>query len=210
MTISKQFRIAVLLSGSGTTLQNLLHQIDGNRLPCLIASVLSSRPDAYGLVRAQKAGIPTAVIDRKKISSVEGFSNQIFEECRRHQVDLVVMAGFLHLLRIPEDFVNRVMNIHPSLIPAFCGKGFHGLHVHQAVIESGVKITGCTVHYADNQYDHGPIILQQAVLVADDDTATTLAERVFTAETHAYPEAIRLHFQGRLQVQGRRVCIIPS
>jgi len=120
------------------------------------------------------------------------------------------MAGFLQLLTIPEDFQLRVMNIHPSLIPAFCGKGFYGHHVHEAVLEAGVKITGCTVHFADNQYDHGPIILQRAVPVLDDDTPESLAQRVFEAEKEAYPEAIRLFAQGRLVVTGRRVRILSA
>jgi phosphoribosylglycinamide formyltransferase-1 len=115
------------------------------------------------------------------------------------------MAGFLQLLDIPPDFEHRVMNIHPALIPAFCGKGYHGAHVHRAVLEAGVKVSGCTVHFADNQYDHGPIILQQVVPVKDDDTPESLAARVFEAECTAYPEAIRLFAEGRLEVQGRRV-----
>ena len=122
-------------------------------------------------------------------------------------MDLVCLAGFLQLLVIPPDFSGRVLNIHPSLIPAFCGKGFHGLHIHQAVLEAGVKITGCTVHFADNQYDQGPIVLQQAVAVEDDDTPESLAQRVFAAECQVYPRAIELFAQERLHVEGRRVRI---
>jgi folate-dependent phosphoribosylglycinamide formyltransferase PurN len=120
------------------------------------------------------------------------------------------MAGFLQIITVPDDFRMRVMNIHPALIPAFCGKGFYGHHVHEAVIASGVKVTGCTVHYADNEYDHGPIILQRAVPVSDDDTPDTLAARVFEQECEAYPEAIRLFGEGRLAVEGRRVRVTPS
>jgi phosphoribosylglycinamide formyltransferase-1 len=121
---------------------------------------------------------------------------------------LVCLAGFLQLISIPEDFQGRVMNIHPALIPAFCGKGFYGHHVHEAVLAYGVKITGCTVHFCDNQYDHGPIILQRAVPVLDDDTPDSLAARVFQQECEAYPEAIRLFAEGRLRIEGRRVRIL--
>jgi len=120
------------------------------------------------------------------------------------------MGGFLKRLTIPEDFLNRVTNIHPALLPAFGGEGFYGRRVHEAVLEYGVKITGCTVHFADNQYDHGPIILQKAVPVLDDDTPETLAARVFQAECEAYPEALQLIAEGRLRVEGRRVRILPK
>ena len=120
------------------------------------------------------------------------FSETIFDLCRKADVDLVTLAGFLCHLEIPDDFAGRVMNIHPALIPAFCGKGMYGEKVHAAVLERGCKVSGCTVHFADNEYDHGPIILQRAVPVLDDDTPDTLAARVFEQECEAYPEAIRL------------------
>jgi folate-dependent phosphoribosylglycinamide formyltransferase PurN len=118
------------------------------------------------------------------------------------------MAGFLQIITVPDDFANRVMNIHPALIPAFCGKGYYGHHVHEAALEYGAKISGCTVHFADNHYDHGPIILQRAVPVRDDDTPDSLAARIFEQECAAYPEAIRLFGEGRLRVDGRRVRIV--
>ena len=118
------------------------------------------------------------------------------------------MAGFLQLVLIPEDFRNRVFNIHPALIPAFCGKGYYGHRVHEAVLASGAKVSGCTVHFADNEYDHGPIIVQRTVPVLDDDTAETLAQRVFVEECEAYPEAIRLFAEGRLRIEGKRVRIL--
>jgi phosphoribosylglycinamide formyltransferase-1 len=120
------------------------------------------------------------------------------------------MGGFLKRLDIPADFANRVVNIHPGLIPAFCGKGFYGHHVHEAVLEYGAKLSGCTVHFADNQYDHGPVILQKAVPVENDDTPETLAARVFEAECEAYPEAIQLIAEGRVKLEGRIVRILPS
>jgi formyltetrahydrofolate-dependent phosphoribosylglycinamide formyltransferase len=198
-------RLAVLLSGSGTTLQNFLDRIRAGSLRAEIACVGSSRADAYGLTRARDAGLPAFVSERKRFPSREEQSQHIFEHCRRADVDLVCLAGFLQLLSIPADFLGRVLNIHPALIPAFCGKGFHGLHIHRAVLEAGVKVTGCTVHFADNEYDHGPIVLQRAVPVEDEDTPETLAARVFAAECELYPLAVDLFAQGRLHVEGRRV-----
>lgn len=198
-------RLAVLLSGSGTTLQNLIDRIADGRLRAEIVLVMGSKPGAFGLERARVAGLPTAVVVRKECVSAEEFSRRVFDRVRAAGAELVCMAGFLQLLPIPDDFRERVMNIHPALIPAFCGQGFHGHHVHEAALDSGVKISGCTVHFADNQYDHGPIILQRAVPVFDDDTPDSLAARVFEQECEAYPEAIGLFAEGRLQVEGRRV-----
>jgi formyltetrahydrofolate-dependent phosphoribosylglycinamide formyltransferase len=198
-------RLAVLVSGGGTTLQNFLDRIDDGRLRAEVVLVIANRDDAYGLMRAEQAGVPTAVIARRDCGSREEFSQRIFALCRQAQAELVCLAGFLQLLTIPEDFAGRVMNIHPALVPAFCGKGFYGHHVHEAVLEAGVKVSGCTVHFADNLYDHGPIILQRTVPVRDDDTAETLAARVFEQECEVYPEAIRLFAEGRLQIVGRTV-----
>ena len=201
-------RLAVLVSGSGTTFQNFLDRIAKGLLHAQVVLVVSNKRDAFALERARKAGIPTAVVDRKEAGSVEEFSRRIFDACRQAHADLVCMAGFLQLIHVPDDFLGRVMNIHPALIPAFCGKGFYGSRVHEAVLESGVKITGCTVHFADNHYDQGPIILQRVVPVLDDDTPDTLASRVFKEECEAYPEAIRLFLEGRLKIEGRRVRIL--
>jgi phosphoribosylglycinamide formyltransferase-1 len=200
-------RLAVLMSGSGTTLQNFIDRIADGRLPATIVQVVSSHAGVGGLERAARAGLPAAVVTRKEAGSREEFSRRIFDLCRTAQADLVCMAGFLQIVTIPDNFANRVMNIHPALIPAFCGQGYYGHRVHEAVLESGVKITGCTVHFTDNHYDHGPIILQRPVPVLDDDTAETLAARVFEQECQAYPEAIRLFADGRLIVEGRRVKI---
>jgi formyltetrahydrofolate-dependent phosphoribosylglycinamide formyltransferase len=199
--------IAVLLTGSGRSLQNLLDHIAAGRLPAQVGLVISSRPDAYGLKRARHAGIATAVVERKAFHDRDDFSAAIFDRCRQASVQLVCLAGFLQLLRIPEDFAGRVMNIHPALLPAFGGQGMYGRHVHEAVLEYGAKLSGCTVHFADNVYDHGPVILQRAVEVLDDDTPDRLADRVFAAECEAYPEAIRLFAEGRLHLHGRRVRI---
>jgi phosphoribosylglycinamide formyltransferase-1 len=207
---SDPIRLAVLLSAGGTTLQNLIDRIAAKTLHAKIALVFSNNKDAFGLVRAKNAGIDTAVVDRKAAGTREEFSRRIFDSCRSAGADLVCMAGFLQLIQIPDDFAGRVMNVHPSLIPAFCGTGFYGHHVHEGVLAYGVKITGCTVHFADNQYDHGPIILQRAVDVRDDDSAETLAARVFEQECAAYPEAIRLFAEGKLKIDGRRVWRIEA
>jgi phosphoribosylglycinamide formyltransferase-1 len=184
-------RIAVLISGGGTTLKNLIDKIRAGKLDAEICLVISSNPTARGLDLARDANIPALVIERKSASSPEAFSAAVFDPIRAHGAQLVVMGGFLKLVLIPDDFTGRVVNIHPALIPAFCGHGMYGHHVHEAVLASGARQSGCTVHYVDNEYDHGPIILQRAVPVLDDDTPESLAARVFTAECEAYPEALR-------------------
>jgi len=203
-------RVAVLISGGGTTLLNLIKRIDAGELPVDIRLVISSSPKAGGLRHAETAGIPSTVVERKQFESREQFSAAIFDHCRRAEVDLVVMGGFLKQVVIPDDFMHRVVNIHPALIPAFCGKGFYGHYVHEAVLEYGVKLSGCTIHFVDNKYDHGPVILQRAVPVMDEDTPETLAARVFEAECEAYPEALRLIALGRVRIEGRRVRIAPA
>jgi phosphoribosylglycinamide formyltransferase-1 len=200
-------RLAVLISGSGATLQNFLDRIADGMLRAQIAVVVSSKADAFGLTRARQANIPTFVVERNSRSSREEFSERIFGHCRDAGADLVCLAGFLQLLHIPDDFRNRVLNIRPALIPAFCGRGYHGLAVHRAVLDRGVKVSGCTVHFADNEYDHGPIVTQRVVPVLDDDTPESLAARVFAAECEAYPQAIQWFAQGRLRIEGRRVRI---
>jgi phosphoribosylglycinamide formyltransferase-1 len=203
--------LAVLISGGGTTLKNLLAKIGAGQLDAHVRLVISSAPGARGLDYAREAGIPAEVIERNRFASTEEFSAAIFDRCREAGTDVVVMAGFLKRIAIPPDFATgRVTNIHPSLIPAFCGQGFYGHHVHEAVLAYGVKLSGCTVHFADNQYDHGPVILQRAVPVLDDDTPDTLAARVFEAECEAYPEALRLIASGRLRLDGRRVRCMPD
>jgi formyltetrahydrofolate-dependent phosphoribosylglycinamide formyltransferase len=209
MSTDQPLRLAVLLSGSGTTLQNLLDRCADGRLRARVVLVVSNNADAFGLERARRAGIRAEVVNRKEAGSREEFSRRIFDLCRQAQADLVCLAGFLQLIHVPDDFLGRVMNIHPALIPAFCGKGYYGHHVHEAVLAYGVKITGCTVHFADNQYDHGPIILQRTVPVLDGDTPNSLAKRVFEQECEAYPEAIRLFAEGRLKIDGQVVRIGP-
>lgn len=202
--------IAVFISGGGTTLKNLIEKVRGGELEVEIRLVVSSSADAGGLQYAHEAGIRSAIVDRRQYDSVRDFSNAIFDLCRAAEIELAACGGFLKLLEIPPDFEGRVVNIHPSLIPHFCGKGFYGGRVHAAVLEHGVKVTGCTIHFVDNQYDHGPIILQRPVPVLDDDTPETLAARVFETECEAYPEAIKLFAEGRLKIEGRRVRVLPA
>src|ERR1019366_9854961 len=186
------------------SLQNFFDRIADGRLNAQVVAVISNNATAFGLERARRAKIPAFAVDRKEAGWVGAFSRRIFEHCRQTQAELVCLAGFLQLIEVPDDFLGRVMNIHPALIPAFCGHGYYGHHVHEAALASGVKVSGCTVHFADNQYDHGPIILQPTVPVLDDDTPDSLADRVFELECDAYPEAIRLFAQKRLQIEGRR------
>jgi phosphoribosylglycinamide formyltransferase 1 len=200
-------RLAVLLSGGGTTLQNLIDHIEAGKLSASIVVVISSQADAYGLVRAKRHGLEVICLPWKAYPDAQTYSDELNRTLDRFAPDLIALAGFLHVFRYAPHYRGRVMNIHPSLIPAFCGKGFYGLRVHQAALAYGVKISGCTVHFADEEYDHGPIILQRVVPVLDHDTPERLAERVAIEERKAYPEVIQLFADGRLQIQGRWVKI---
>ncbi|MDA0282343.1 MAG: phosphoribosylglycinamide formyltransferase [Planctomycetota bacterium] len=203
--LNRPIKLAVLISGGGTTLLNLLEKNQAGQLDAEFPIVIASREDCRGVERARSAGLHCEPVVRSQFDSVETFSERIFDLCRDAEVDLVILGGFLSLVQIPDEFAHRVINIHPSLIPAFCGKGFHGHHVHEAVLERGAKVSGCTVHFANNEYDAGPIILQKIVPVMDDDTPGSLQKRVFEAEREAFPEAIRLFATGRLRIDGTRV-----
>jgi phosphoribosylglycinamide formyltransferase 1 len=210
MPDQRPFPVAVFLSGGGTTLRNLLEKIAEGRVDAQVRLVVSSTAKARGLQYAVDASIPALVVRHCDYATAEAYRDAMFQPCRDAGVRLVVMGGFLKHVLIPPDFENRVMNIHPGLIPAFCGQGYYGHHVHQAVLEYGAKVSGCTVHFADNHYDHGPIILQRTVPVLDDDTPDTLAARVFQQECEVYPEAIQYFAEGRLRVSGRRVTVLPA
>lgn len=201
--------LAVLLSGSGRSLENFHQLIQQGRLSARIAVVISSKADAYGLQRARQYGLDAAAVPRRDYDSLAAFNDAINDVLSRYDIDLVVLAGFLSLYRPPSYLTGCVMNIHPALLPAFGGKGLYGDRVHRAVIESGVKLSGCTVHFADEHYDQGPIILQKAVPVKDDDTVERLAARVFAAECDIYPKAIQLYAENRLEIDNRRVRIRP-
>jgi phosphoribosylglycinamide formyltransferase-1 len=199
------FPIAVFISGGGTTLQNLIDRIADGSLHARIVQVISSKKGVKGIERALAAGLTVEVVERKAFPSVEAFSERNFEICRKTGARLVCLAGYLQLLSIPADFRGRVINIHPALLPTFGGKGLYGHHVHEAVLHHEAKVSGCTVHFVDDQYDHGPIIAQRQVPVLDGDTPDTLAARVFQAECEVYPEVIRAIAEGRVIIEGGQV-----
>jgi phosphoribosylglycinamide formyltransferase 1 len=203
-------RIAVLISGSGRTLKNFLDLAGEDRLPVDVRLVVSSSAKAGGLAYAAAASIPVTVLDRRNFDSDQAYGDAIFGACRDADIDIVAMAGFLKLAPVPPDFAGRVLNIHPALIPSFCGHGMYGDRVHQAVLDAGVKVTGVTVHFVDNEYDRGPIIWQQPVPVFDDDSVESLAARVFEAEKEAYPHVLRLMATDRVMLEGRRVRLLPG
>lgn len=199
-------RVVVLVSGGGRSLENLAERVKAKTLDCELVLVLANTPDAYALERARKLGIPSVVVPHREFPEPQVFSARVFSEIERVGADLVVLAGFLRLLVIPERWIGRVLNIHPSLLPAFGGKGCYGHKVHEAVLARGVQFTGCTVHYVTNEYDAGPIVLQRCVDVRPDDTPDSLATRVFEEEKLALPAAIEAHFDERVRyVDGRVV-----
>jgi len=205
-------KIGVMVSGGGTNLQAIMDKINNGALPdCQIVTVVSSNPNAYALERARINNIPSKVISRKDFSSIEDYDDALLAHMRSHDVELVVLAGFLS--HLGEKFVNvyknAIINIHPSLIPSFCGKGYYGLIPHIKALEYGVKITGATVHFVELDYDSGPIILQKAVEVLPGDTPETLQKRVMEqAEWVILPEAIKLFSQKKLKINGRIVEIL--
>jgi formyltetrahydrofolate-dependent phosphoribosylglycinamide formyltransferase len=201
----KPLRLGVLISGGGRTMLNILDAIGRGELNAEIAVVISSLSAVAGVGRARSAGLPLKIVRKKDCADLDAFSRQIVAELEAAQVDLVVQGGWLCLWKIPPQYENRVMNIHPALLPSFGGQGMWGHHVHDAVLAAGCKVSGCTVHFCTNEYDRGPIIVQRTCPVQDDDTPDTLADRVFEQECLAYPEAIRLFAAGCLHVEGNRV-----
>jgi len=208
--LGRPVRLAVLLSGSGTTLQNILDRIASGALDAEVRIVVSSRPGVRGIERAHAAGIDAVVVHRKQYRDGRSFHDALHAALESYDIDPVVLAGFMSLFEPRDRFRNRVMNIHPALIPAFSGAGFYGERVHKAVLAAGVRVSGCTVHLADDEYDHGPIIVQKTVPVLDDDTPDSLAQRVHLAENEAYPEAISLWRDGRLRLDGNRIRIAAA
>jgi formyltetrahydrofolate-dependent phosphoribosylglycinamide formyltransferase len=202
--------LAVLVSGGGTTLQNLLDRIADGSLEARVRLVIGSRAGLRAEARAKAASLPYEVVARNESLSIEQFSERVFRRIDEAKVDLVCLAGWLSLLRVPDRWIGRVMNIHPALLPSFGGKGMYGHHVHEAVLSHGCKISGCTVHFVNNEYDAGPIIVQRCCPVLPDDTPASLAARVFEQECVAYPEAIRLFAAGRLRIVGRVVRIVDG
>jgi len=200
-TMPKPIRLVALISGGGTTLQNFIDRIVAGTLNATISGVISSRPDTFGVERAKQGRLPVTLVERRSAD----FADRVWSAVRSFTPDLVCFAGWLHLLPIPADFRHKVLNIHPALLPAFGGKGMYGRRVHEAVLASGAKVSGCTVHFADDTYDTGPILVQKCVPVQEGDDPDTLAARVFAAECEAYPEAIELLAKGRVTIEGNRV-----
>ncbi len=201
----RKLRLGVLISGSGRTMINIHEAIRRGELHAEIGIVISSLSTVSGVGKARNAGLPLKIIRKKDCADIDAFSQQIEAELDAAKVDLIVQGGWMCLWRIPSQYENRAMNIHPGLLPCFGGQGMWGHHVHEAVLAAGCKVSGCTVHFCTNEYDKGPIIVQRTCPVQDDDTPDTLADRVFEQECLAYPEAIKLFAEGRLQVEGSRV-----
>lgn len=202
-------KIAVFASGSGSDFQSIIDANERERF-CEISLLVASKEGIYAIERAKKHGIGYIVRNKKDFPSVEAMYEDIIEELTRRGVDYVVLAGYLSMLgeNFVRAFSDRIINIHPSLIPSFCGKGFYGLNVHRAAIEYGVKISGLTVHFVDEHYDSGAIILQRAVEVKEDDTPESLQARILEEEHKALPEAVRLLTTGKIVKEGRKVKII--
>ena len=203
------YRLAVLISGGGRTLENIQAAIGRGDFNAKVTTVISSRPGVFGLTRAANLGIPASVVVRKQYNSPSEFSDVIWAKIREAGADLVCLCGFLSLITIPPDFAGKVINVHPALLPSFGGKGMFGHHVHDAVIAHGCKVSGCTVHFADDTYDTGPILVQRVCDVLDDDTPDSLAARVFEQECLAYPQALKMLAEGRVILQDSRARIVP-
>jgi len=204
-------RIAVLVSGGGTNLQALIDAQSRNELGGgEIAAVISSKPGAYALERAEKAGIPGYTLPRKEYASNQAYTVAIVDKLKALQIDLVVLAGCMVIFteELVKTYPNAIINVHPALIPSFCGEGYYGLHVHEAALRYGVKLSGATVHFVSEECDGGPIIAQRSVAVRHDDTPETLQKRIMEeAEWKLLPEAVALFCQGRITVEGRKVII---
>lgn len=206
MSESLILRLGVLASGRGSNFQSIIDEIESRRLNAEIAVLVTDNPSAFAIERAKRHGIEYLVMRPKEYSSKDEYFLKIAEELRKRNVELVVLAGFMRIVRKPliDAFPNRIMNIHPALLPAF-----PGLHGQRQALEYGAKISGCTVHFVDEGMDTGPIIIQAAVPVFQDDTEETLSERILRFEHKIYPEAIRLFSEGRIEVEGRMVRINP-
>lgn len=205
-----KINIGVLVSGGGSNLQALIDAVEKGEIEGKIALIISSNPEAYALERARKHSIEGIYIGKNNYPSLAERSNRILEILKERNIDLIVLAGYMNQLgtEIIQSFSNRIINIHPSLIPSFCGKGFYGQRVHQAALDYGVKITGATVHFVDEGMDTGPIILQEAVAVEVEDTVETLGAKVLAIEHKLLPQAVKLFAEDRLRVEGRKVAIV--
>lgn len=208
------YRLAVFVSGGGTNLQSIIDRIaDGYLSNIEISCVVASKEGTYAQVRAQNAGIDTFVVNRSEYNDQSQYDRALQKKLEGRGIDLVVLAGFMSFLgsEFVKNYKNKIINIHPSLIPAFCGRGLYGLRPHSAALEYGVKVTGATVHFVDEDYDSGPILLQKSVPVQDNDTPEALQQRVMTqAEKVILPEAVRLLSESRVKFAGRRTIILED
>jgi phosphoribosylglycinamide formyltransferase-1 len=208
VTAADPVRLAVLLSGEGTSLENLFERIEAGSLAATVEVVIASKKSAGGLERARRRGVPAVAVPRKSYPDPSAFNDALHAELERFDIDLVACLGFLSPFETRGKFDGRAINVHPALIPAFSGRGFYGRRVYEAVLEAGVKLTGATVHFVDADYDCGPIIAQETVAVLDGDTIETLAERVQAVERRLVPTVIGLFGRGQLVIEARRVRII--
>jgi len=207
----RRIRIGVLASGGGTNLQSIIDACNSGEIDGDVVVVISNVPDAYALERARTHRIPAFAFPHKGMTR-EDHEKDLIDCLTKHQVDLVVLAGYLRMMTptFINRYVGRIMNTHPALLPSFGGKDMHGLRVHQAVIDYGCKVSGCTIHFVTADVDGGPIVLQKAVPVLEDDTAETLQERILKEEHKLFPRAIQLFAQGKLKLEGRRVRILET
>jgi len=207
----KEVKIAVLVSGGGTNLQALIDAEKRGELGCgKISLVIASKPGVFALERAKNAGIPTLVLSRRDYETIADYSKALTDALLKEKAELVVLAGFLTIIdeQVYEKFPNKILNVHPALIPSFSGKGFYGLHVHEAALKKGVKVSGATVHIVTPECDAGPIVLQKAVSVLDNDTPETLQKRIMEeAEWKILPEAVRLFADGKVEIKDNKVFI---
>ncbi|MDF2675857.1 MAG: phosphoribosylglycinamide formyltransferase [Bacillota bacterium] len=204
-----QIKIGILVSGSGTNLQSIINSVESGFINGKIQVVISNKENAYGLQRARNHNIGAVFINEKNYSNIEEYNEAIIKELKSHGVELVVLAGYIKILtnKFIETYSNKIINIHPSLIPSFCGKGYYGLKVHEAAINYGVKLSGATVHFVNEEADNGPIIFQESVSVHYDDTAETLQERILEVEHKLLPLALKYYCENKIEVVGRKVKI---
>ena len=205
----KKLNLVVLASGGGTNLQAIIDNIEAGKVDAQIRAVISNNSKSGALERARKHNIPDIHLSHKQFATPEEFDQKLLSILKEKETDLVVLAGYMKMLSpaVIRAYKNRIINIHPALLPAFGGKGMYGIHVHEAVIESGVKVTGVTVHTVDEVYDHGPILFQKCVPVLGDDTPESLQKRVLPFEHEAYSEVIQLFAEGGIEIKDNRALI---
>jgi phosphoribosylglycinamide formyltransferase-1 len=202
-------KIGVLISGGGTNLQSIIDNIESGNINGEIKLIISNKKEAYGLIRGKNAGVESIFLDRRSFHSEEEYNLELIRLFKERDIELIILAGYLKVLsrEFIQEFTGRIINIHPSLIPSFCGKGYYGEKVHQSVLDYGVKITGATVHFVDEDTDTGPIILQDIVHVDSEDTTRSLKEKVLNIEHKLLVQAVKLYCEGRIKIEGRKVII---